>query len=339
MIRSAIAGIESLSEVVVRQIIFGSVGFLVILIVSIIDYRFWSGAIVPMYIVIVIALGLLKIIGGTRFGATRWIETGLISIQPTELAKIVIILALATYFSKNDDAPKNFLWLIKSLLITLGIAVLIYIQPNLSNVIVTLALWGAMTWVSGISVKQLGIIIVSIIGLFFTIFPFLEQYQRDRIFDFLYKDPEASYGATYNVQQALAALASGGFFGKGYGLGSQTQLRFMKVRHTDFIFSVIGEEFGFLGTVIVLLLIGFIVYRCFRAGQLARDRFGFFIAYGVAILILFQASVNIAVNLNLIPVTGVPLPFISYGGSGLLSVMLGIGLIESIILRSKPLDF
>ena len=339
MIRSAIAGNESLSEVVIRQIIFGSLGFLVILIVSIIDYRFWSGAIVPMYIVIVIALGLLKIIGGTRFGATRWIETGLISIQPTELAKIVIILALATYFSKNDEAPKNFLWLIKSLLITLGIAVLIYIQPNLSNVIVTLALWGAMTWTSGISIKQLGIIIVSIVGLFFAIFPFLEQYQRDRIFDFLYKDPEASYGATYNVQQALAALASGGFFGKGYGLGSQTQLRFMKVRHTDFIFSVIGEEFGFLGTVIVLILIGFIVYRCFRAGQLARDRYGFLIAYGVAILILFQASVNIAVNLNLIPVTGVPLPFISYGGSGLLSVMLGIGLVESIIIRSKPLDF
>lgn len=339
MIRSAIAGNESLSEVVVRQIIYGSIGFVVILIVALIDYRFWSGAIIPMYIVIVIALGLLKIIGGTRFGATRWIETGLVSIQPTELAKIVVILALATYFDKSKEAPRNWGWLAKSLLITLGIAVLIYIQPNLSNVIVTIALWAALTWISGIPLKQLGIIAISGIGVFIGLFPFIEQYQRDRIFDFLNKDPTASYGATYNVQQALAALASGGLFGKGYGLGSQTQLRFMKVRHTDFIFSVIGEEFGFIGTLFVLILLGLIVYRCLRAGQLARDTFGALIAYGVAVLILFQGAVNIAVNLNLIPVTGVPLPFISYGGSGLLSLMLGIGLVESVILRSKPLDF
>jgi rod shape determining protein RodA len=339
MIRSAIAGNESLSEVVVRQMIFGALGFIVIIIVSIIDYRFWSGAIIPIYIVIMIALGLLKVIGGTRFGATRWIETGLVSIQPTELAKIVIILALATYFSKNDGAPRSFTWLVKSLLITMGIAVLIYIQPNLSNVIVTFALWASLTWISGISLKALGIIAISGISVIIGIFPFLEQYQRDRIFDFIYKNPEASYGATYNVQQALAALASGGFLGKGYGLGTQTQLRFMKVRHTDFIFSVIGEEFGFIGTLFVLILIGFIIYRCFRAGRLARDTFGSLIAYGVAILILFQGSVNIAVNLNLIPVTGVPLPFISYGGSGLLSLMLGIGLVESIVIRSKPLDF
>ncbi len=340
MIRSAIAGNDSLSEVVIRQIIFGSLGFVVILIVAVIDYRFWSGAIGPMYVVIVVALGALKVIGGTRFGATRWIETGLVSIQPTELAKIVVILALANFFAKTSDAPRNWVWLVKSLLITLGIAGLIYIQPNLSNVIVTMTLWAALTWVSGVQLKHLGVIAlagISLVGIM--IFsPVLEQYQRDRIFDFLINDPNASYGATYNVRQALAALASGGWFGKGYGLGSQTQLRFMKVRHTDFIFSVIGEEFGFVGTVVVLALLGFIIYRCLRAARLARDLFGSLIAYGVAILIFFQGAVNIAVNLNLIPVTGVPLPFISYGGSGLLSLMLGVGLVESVALRSKSLD-
>ena len=113
----------------------------------------------------------------------------------------------------------------------------------------------------------------------------------------------------------------------------------MKVRHNDFIFSVIGEELGLFGTIFVLLLIGFIVYRCLRAARLARDPFGSMIAYGVAILIFFQAAVNIGVNLNLIPVTGIPLPFISYGGSGLISLMLGIGLVESVIIRHKPLDF
>jgi rod shape determining protein RodA len=339
MIRSAIAGNESLSGVVVRQIIFGSLGFIVILIIAVIDYRFWSGAIVPMYLVIILALGLLKIIGGTRFGATRWIETGLVSIQPTELAKVVVILALANFFANTVDSVRNWGWLIKSLLITLGIAGLIYIQPNLSNVIVTMALWGALTWISGVQLKHIGIIALTGVGLVVAIFPRLEKYQQDRIFDFFVNDPNASYGATYNVRQALAALASGGWFGKGYGLGSQTQLRFMKVRHTDFIFSVIGEEFGLIGTVLVISLLGFIIYRCLRAARLARDSFGALIAYGVAILIFFQAAVNIAVNLNLIPVTGIPLPFISYGGSGLLSLMLGIGLVESIIMRTKPLDF
>jgi rod shape determining protein RodA len=168
---------------------------------------------------------------------------------------------------------------------------------------------------------------------------FLQPYQRLRITTFIFPPANTSYGATYNVQQALAALASGGWVGKGYGHGTQTQLRFMKVRHNDFIFSVIGEELGLVGALFVLILIGFIVYRCLRAARMARDPFGSMIAYGVAILIFFQAVVNIAVNLNLIPVTGIPLPFISYGGSGLISLMLGIGLVESVVLRHKPIDY
>jgi rod shape determining protein RodA len=339
MIRSAIAGNTSLATVVNRQIIFGAIGFVVILLVAMIDYRFWSGAILPMYLVIVVALAMLKVVGGTRFGATRWIETGLVSIQPTELAKIVVILALANFFAKTEDQPRDWKWLIKSLLIALGIAGLIYIQPNLSNVIVTMFIWAAMTWAAGLQPKHIAIMVVSAIGLVLVIYPFLQSYQQLRILNFIAPDPNASYGATYNVLQALAALGSGGWFGKGYGLGTQTQLRFMKVRHTDFIFSVIGEELGFTGTIFVLILLGFIIYRCLRAARLARDPFGSMIAYGVAILIFFQGAVNVAVNLNLIPVTGVPLPFISYGGSGLLSLMLGIGLVESVALRHKPLDF
>ncbi|MCS7009799.1 MAG: FtsW/RodA/SpoVE family cell cycle protein, partial [Anaerolineales bacterium] len=319
MIRSAIAGNETLTIVVERQMIFGAIGFGILLLVSLIDYRFWSGVIGPMYTVIVLALGVLRIVGGTRFGATRWIETGLISIQPTELAKIVIILALANYFAKTEQQPKNLVWLLKSLAIALGVAILIYIQPNLSNVIVTMVLWLALAWLAGMRLQQFIALGVGVVALPFLLFPFLQPYQQDRIINFLAPDPEASYGATYNVLQALAALGSGGLLGKGYGLGTQTQLRFMKVRHTDFIFSAVGEELGFVGCLFVLLLLGLIIYRCLRAAHLARDTFGALIAYGVAILIFFQASVNIAVNLNLIPVTGVPLPFISYGGSGLVS--------------------
>ncbi|HEX7620048.1 MAG TPA: FtsW/RodA/SpoVE family cell cycle protein [Anaerolineales bacterium] len=339
MILSAIAGNENLATLVPRQMIFGGIGFVVIILAAAIDYRFWSGAIIPMYIVIVVFLLLLFVIGGVRFGATRWIETGLVSIQPTELAKIVVILALANYFAKNADTSHNWRWLIKGLLITLVIAGLIFIQPNLSNVIVIMALWAAMTWESGLELKQLGIMALAGVILAVVAFNFIQPYQQQRIINFFRPDLSARNGATYNVFQALIALGSGGWSGKGYGSGTQTQLRFMKVRHNDFIFSVIGEELGFVGTIFVLVLIGFIVYRCLRAGRLARDQFGSMICYGVAILIFFQAAVNIAVNLNLIPVTGVPLPFISYGGSGLISLMLGIGLVESVVLRHKPLDF
>jgi rod shape determining protein RodA len=339
MILSAIAGNENLATLVPRQMIFGGIGFVVIILAAAIDYRFWSGAIVPMYIVIVVFLLLLFVIGGARFGATRWIETGLVSIQPTELAKIVVILALANYFAKNVDTSRNWRWLVKGLLITLVIAGLIFIQPNLSNVIVIMALWAAMTWESGLELKQLGIMALAGLILAVVAFNFIQPYQQQRIINFFRPDLSARNGATYNVFQALIALGSGGWSGKGYGSGTQTQLRFMKVRHNDFIFSVIGEELGFVGTIFVLVLIGFIVYRCLKAAHLARDLFGSMICYGVAILIFFQAAVNIAVNLNLIPVTGVPLPFISYGGSGLISLMLGIGLVESVVLRHKPLDF
>ena len=339
MIRSAIAGNVTLAGLVPRQIIFGAVGFVIIILAAAIDYRFWSGAIVPMYVVIVLALLLLFVVGGTRFGATRWLETGLVSIQPTELAKMVVILALANFFDRNIESHRNWGWLLKSLFIAVGIAGLIFIQPNLSNVIVVMVLWAAMAWVAGLDLRQLGILLLVVILLGVLAYSFfLQPYQRDRITTFIFPPTNTSYGATYNVLQALAALGSGGWVGEGYGHGTQTQLRFMKVRHNDFIFSVIGEELGFIGALFVLILLAFIVYRCLRAARLARDPFGSMIAYGVAILIFFQAVVNIAVNLNLIPVTGIPLPFISYGGSGLISLMLGIGLVESVVIRHKPIS-
>jgi rod shape determining protein RodA len=169
--------------------------------------------------------------------------------------------------------------------------------------------------------------------------PFMQEYQQERIANFILPDKTATFGATYNVQQALIAIGSGGLFGKGYGHGTQTQLRFLKVRHTDFIFSAISEEFGLAGSLLVILIIVLVVWRCLRAAQKARDVAGMTIAYGVATLIFFQGMVNIGVNLNIVPVSGLPLPFISYGGSGLTSLMLGIGLVESVAMRFRPLEF
>jgi rod shape determining protein RodA len=167
----------------------------------------------------------------------------------------------------------------------------------------------------------------------------IKPYQVERILNFIAPAEDARFGSIYNVQQALISIGSGGWFGQGYESGSQVQLRFLKVRHSDFIFSALSQEFGFIGAFLVLGLLFFIILRCLRAARLAGDTFGALICYGVATLFTFQAVVNIGMNLNLLPVTGLVLPFVSYGGSSLLSMLLGIGLVESVILRHKALEF
>ncbi len=230
----------------------------------------------------------------------------------------------------------------------MGLGIWILLQPNLSNVVVLMVILGSLLWFNGIRMKHLaifafiGVLLVGVIVTFSTLgirIPGLQEYQQQRIANFIVPDKNATFGATYNVSQALIAIGSGGLFGKGYGHGTQTQLRFLKVRHTDFIFSAVSEEFGLVGSLLVIIIIVLVIWRCLRAAQKARDVAGMNIAYGVATLIFFQGMVNIGVNLNIVPVSGLPLPFISYGGSGLTALMLGIGLVESVAMRQKLLDF
>ena len=192
-----------------------------------------------------------------------------------------------------------------------------------------------MLWISGLPTKYLLILAASVIVVSVAAFPFLQDYQQQRILSFINPDPNARYGNTYNVEQALITIGNGGWLGKGYGHGTQVQLRFLKVRHTDFIFSAMAEEFGFIGTVVIVAIMVFVIIRCFRAARLASDNYGSMIAFGFSTLIFFQTAVNIGVNLRVIPVTGQTLPFISYGGSSLLSLMLGVGLIESVLMHQQ----
>lgn len=341
MIRSAVAGnIELLElDLVQRQLIFAAAGFIVILITSSIDYRLYASISQPMYILTVAALATLYIVGSALFGSARWFDTGVILIQPSELAKIVLILVLADFFTRNQEKMDDFRWVIRSFLMTMGITVWILLQPNLSTAIVMLVLWFSMLWISGLKIKHLLIFIGAGIFLPIVSFPFLVDYQQRRIINFLFPDPEASFGETYNIQQALISIGSGGWLGQGYGQGTQVQLRFLKVRHSDFIFSAAAQEFGFIGVLIVMAILFFVILRCLRAARLASDTYGALIAYGVATMIAFQAVVNMGVNLNLMPATGLTLPFVSYGGSSLLSILLGIGLVESVIIRHKSLEF
>jgi rod shape determining protein RodA len=335
MIRSAIAGNITLAGYDQRQTIFVIIGFVVILVTTAIDYRIWNSINRFLYYGMAGLLGILFVVGQAVFGSARWFETTYFSIQPSELAKIVIILALAEFFSRNMGRVNDPRIVFRSLLLTVGIVIWILLQPNLGTSIVIIVIWFTLLWASGLNLKMLAVfagvgVVIPIVG-----FPLLADYQRTRVLDFLFPNPEARLGDSYNIQQALISIGSGGWFGKGYNLGTQVQLRFLKVRHSDFIFSAMAEEFGFVGTILVLGLLLFIIYRILRAARLARDTYGALICYGVATLVAFQAIVNIGVNLRMIPATGLPLPFISYGGSAILSLLLGIGLVQSVIVRRK----
>jgi rod shape determining protein RodA len=341
MIRSAVAGNIELeaTNIVERQLIFAVLGFFVVFVVTIIDYHLWASISQPMYIVTAIFLGALTIAGQALYGSARWFDTGVILIQPSEFAKIVVILVLSDFFARNIDKLGNLTWIGRSLLYTLGIVVWIILQPNLSTSLVILAIWFALLWASGLKLKYLLFFGVGGLVLPFAAYPFLADYQKQRILNFLISNPNATQGETYNINQALISIGSGGWLGKGYNQGTQVHLRFLKVRWSDYIFAASAEEFGLVGSIIIMLLLMFVIYRCLRAARLARDTFGALIAYGVAMLFAFQGFVNIGVNLKLLPATGLPLPFISYGGSSLLSLLLGVGLVESVILRHKALEF
>jgi rod shape determining protein RodA len=355
MIRSAVANNIELVELdlVQRQLIFAGAGLIASFVLAWIDYHLWSSMSHTLYAIMVGILIVLFVVGAAFFGSARWFETGLFGIlfQPSEVAKIVMILVLATFFSRNQDKIAQLSWIGRSFLIAMGIIIWILLQPNLSTSIVLLVIWFALLWASGLRLKI--VLGAAAIGLAFAVVAIplmlnpnvvnddslIKPYQVQRITQFLFPEEEASYGETYNVNQARITIGSGGLLGKGYGQGTQTQLRFLKVRWSDFIYASMAEEFGFIGTSVIMVLLFFIIWRIFRAAWLARDTFGALICYGVGTWLSFQAIVNMGMNLNLLPVTGLPLPFVSYGGSALLSMFVGIGLVQSVILRHKALDF
>lgn len=348
MIRSAVAANEELLPLINRQIYFALAGVVVIFVVAAIDYRYWMALYRPIFLVMSILLFALFLSAQAVFGAARWFQVGVLFVQPTEFAKIAVILLLARYFDRTQNHPRDLRWIVFAFFWVMGLGIWILLQPNLSNVIVLMVIFASLLWFNGLQLKHLLIFGLSAFILLATIvglsaagidIPFLQDYQQQRIVNFILPDPNSTFGATYNVEQARIAIGSGGLFGQGYGHGTQTQLRFLKVRHTDFIFSVISEEFGLVGSLLVIVIIGLIVWRCLRTAQKARDVAGMCIAYGVATLIFFQGVINMCVNLNIVPVAGLPLPFISYGGSGLTSLMLGIGLVESVAMRHRQLEF
>lgn len=351
MIRSAVAENIDLTGAPQRQLVFAVLGFIFVFITADIDYHAWSSISGTLYIGMVLVLIVLNVVAQAVFGSARWFKTALVDIQPSELAKVIIILVLADFFTRHKQRMVDFRWVLRSLLLALGIVIWVVLQPNLSTSILLMVLWFALWWASGARFRHLLYFLaggVLFLGIAIPSLPILQKvgliqkYQMDRINNFIKPasgEAAARYGDQYNIEQALIAIGDGGLAGRGLGQGPQVQLRFLKVRWSDFIFAAMAEEFGFVGAAIFMLLVLFITLRCLRAARIARDTYGALICYGVATLIAFQAMVNMGVNLKLIPATGLPLPFISYGGSSLFSLLLGVGLVESVVLRYKVLEF
>ena len=331
-----------------RQILFTFIGAVIVFGVSAIDYRFWGATANNIYILLIGLLLLVEVIGVESFGAKRWIDLPLIPInlQPSELGKFLIVLTLGHYVATHAHQIGQFPILLRTL-VHVGFPVaLIFIEPDLSTAVIYAVIWFVILWSAGLRWRHIALFggvtaVVVPLGLFAILEVAKFQYMAQRlIVHFIPDETSTAYQeAYYNINQALISIGSGGWFGQGYGHGTQVQLRFLKVRQTDFIFSSIANEFGFVGAVVVILLLAFVVYRIFRAGQFARDPFGSFICYGVGAILMYQSFFNIAMNMNLLPVSGIPLPFVSYGGSSLWTFLFGVGLVESVILRHKQIEF
>ena len=317
-----------------KQLSFIILGVIVFFLVALSDYDLWKLYARPLYFLGIFLLILVLLIGHITNGATSWFSFGFLKFQPVELVKVGLIMVLALYFSRLKNEVLSW----KDIFLSLGYVIpplaLVALQPDYGSAIILLVIWLGMVFLAGIGWQKLLalfliLILTAISGWFF----FLRDYQKERILTFF--DPTRdSLGSGYNVIQAIIAVGSGGWKGKGLGNGSQSQLNFIPEQHTDFIFSTIAEESGFLGVSLMLVIFLLLFWRLKKIALLADTRFGSFLVDGTLVLFFFQFLINVGMNIGLVPVTGLSLPFISYGGSFLLVTMFLVGLAESVYRKS-----
>ncbi len=315
-----------------RQIFYFFVGIVFMIIFASIDHELLAGFERYFYIVTILLLLLVLFFGRTALGATRWIKVGFFSFQPSEFAKIFLIISLAHHLSKENALKADSL---ATLFLYIGIPmVLIILQPDLGTSLVLVAVLFVMLYVRGFSPWY--ILGFSALGL--AVSPFvLREYQKKRLLIFLNPQSDPT-GAGWNIIQSMISIGSGRLWGKGLFSGTQIQLRFVPEHSTDFIFAVIGEELGFIGGVGIIVLFGFFLWRIISIAKRCHDLTGTLMAVGIAAMFLFHIFVNIGMTCGIMPVTGIPLPFISYGGSSLITNMIAVGILLNIS-KGKDLFF
>ena len=337
MIFSANQNQEDLRDLWWVQLNRAIIGLGVLVIVAAVDYRYYASLYKLLYVVMLIFLGTLFIAADLTAGTLRWLDFRLFPVQPSEIAKIIVIVITAKILADRDGEMDKFRNLLFSLALIVPPLVLIYLQPDLGTTIIIAAVWFIMVLMAGVHLFHVGLLAMGATLASPFVWLTMAAYQRERVLLFL--NPDQTDPSFFNIQQALISIGSGGILGKGFSIGTQNQLHFLRVRHTDFIFSVIGEELGTLGAVLLFALIIFLIWRIIRAADTTGDPFGRLICIGVAALIFVQSFINLGVNLGLLPVTGTPLPFVSFGGSSLFASLIALGIVQSVLMRHRTLDF
>lgn len=340
LVFSASRSYGSLRIIAVQTVAFLG-GIFVCLATAFWDYEFLSSK--WLYIaganIFLLVLVLIIGIGGEEVGGNSWIDLGIIKFQPAEIVKIGYIICFAVqldYCRDDINNPKNMLFFILHFAVIFG---LIMLQPDFGTGMVFLAIFTGMLFVAGISYKYiLGAVIAALVSAPLIWMFFLGEYQKDRIRVFL--NPEHDpLRSGYQVIQSKLAIGSGEFTGSGLFNGVQTQLGYLPAKHTDFIFAVAGEELGFIGALLIIFIIVFIIGRCFYIANNAKNSLGTFIATGIGMMLLAQSFENICMTIGLMPVTGITLPFLSYGGSSLVTTFLAIGIVLNIKIRHRVINF
>jgi len=328
-----------------RQLAWAAAGGMVAAVSLLFDYQQWARAARLIYLATLIILAAVPLFAPSIQGARRWFVVGPVQLQPSEFAKLAIIVTLARLLAAREELarPTGLI----GPLIHVGLPIgLILLQPDLGTSLIFIAILFGMLFAAGVPLRYLVALVAGGAVLFAVAayaslqgwFPLLKEYQLRRLLVFL--DPYSDRtGAGWNVIQSMIAIGSGGFFGKGLFSGSQTQLRFLPARHTDFIFSVIGEELGFLGAFLLLGLYFLLMWRSLRLMAQAKDTFGALIIAGVVSMIFGHVLVNVGMTLGIMPVTGLPLPFVSVGGTSLVTNLLGVAMILNVHMRRHKILF
>jgi rod shape determining protein RodA len=311
----------------IRYVVF----FTAMIVLSLLNLRVWFALAYPIYAVGFVLLVLVDVMGHHALGAQRWLNLGPVTIQPSEIMKIGVVLALARFYHGLSSKTAQFsLWLMIPGMLIMAPVALVMEQPDLGTAMLILMTGGAVMVLAGLSWR---VILAGALGAVLLVPPAimfgLHDYQRKRILTFL--DPEGDpSGSGYHILQSKIALGSGGLLGKGYGLGSQSQLNFLPEKQTDFIFATLAEEFGFIGCFSVLVLYAAVIFMALRTAYLSHSHFGRLAAAGVTITFALYVLINGSMVMGLAPVVGVPMPLLSYGGTVMLTVMVGFGLVQAV---------
>jgi len=306
------------------------IAILILVGVALVDIRVWMSLAYPAYALGLLLLVGVEIIGDTGKGATRWITLGPITLQPSEIMKIALVLALARYMNARPRSQINHPFtLAPALLLILVPTILVMHQPDLGTALLLLLCGAGMLFLGGLSWWYIGSAIMGSICAIPLAWRVLKDYQKDRVLTFL--DPSRDpMGAGYHTLQAKIGLGSGGLVGKGYLNSTQARLDYLPEKHTDFIFTILGEEFGFIGTLTLLSLYALVLFYGMNIAYSSRNQFGRYVAMGMCLILLLYVLINTAMVVGLIPVVGVPLPLVSYGGTAIMTIMFGMGLLMSV---------